>query len=79
MNEKKYSWCPALWFSGFFGLGLVVHAFRLIFQVPVTIGTFAVPLSFSVLAVVIFGALSGGLLYLGCNKPCCDGREAKRG
>ena len=78
MKEKR-GCCPALWFSGFFGLGLVVHTVRLIFQVPVTIGTFAVPLSLSVLAMIIFGALSGGLFYLGCKKFSCGGLEAKRG
>ena len=71
MKENK-GFCPALWFSGFFGLGFLVHAIRLVFQVPVTLGTYAVPLPFSVFALIIFGALSGGLLYVGCKKPCCD-------
>lgn len=64
--------CPALWFSGFFGLGFVMHTLRLLFQVPVTVGAYAVPFSVSMILMVVFGVLSGGLLYLGCRKPCCD-------
>ena len=74
---QKLSVCPATWFSGFFGLGAVVHLVRLIFQIPVRVGSFEVPLSLSLLAVVILGSLSVGLLYLAMKRPCClEGRQS---
>lgn len=69
--DKKSPLCPAIWLSGFFGLGTLVHLIRLIFQVPVVIGTWGVPLTLSAIAFVVFGALSAGLLYVGCKRPCC--------
>lgn len=57
MNEGKRS-CLMMWFSGFFGLGFVAHTLRFIFRVPVTLGTHVIPLSASVLLMIVFGALS---------------------
>ena len=71
MTKPDGGFCPALWFSGFFGLGTLVHLVRLLFRVPVILGTWHVPLRFSALAVVVFGALSLGLLYAACKRPCC--------
>lgn len=72
MQKNGRSFCPATWFSGFFGLGVVVHLVRLIFRVPVTLGTWAVPLGFSIGMVVLFGALSLGFLAVACKRPCCS-------
>ena len=69
MEKDRQPVCPAIWFSVFFGLGTAVHLIRLLFRVPVTLGTWQVPLGFSGIAVAVFGLLSGGLLYVGCKRP----------
>lgn len=71
-NKKSLAVCLAVWFSGFFGFGAIGHLIRLILKVPVTIGTFEVPLNLSVVLVVVLGALSLGLLILGCKRSCCS-------
>ncbi len=71
MEKEKHPICPAIWFSGFFGLGTLVHLVRWILRVPVTLGTWEVPLGFSALAVLVFGGLSLGLLSVGLRRPCC--------
>ncbi len=69
MEGKKF--CPALWFSGFFGFGAFVHLVRLMVQFPLIVGTFEVPLMLSGVLAIILGGLSAGLLYLACcKKPC---------
>lgn len=68
--ENKPLACPAIWFSGFFGLGAVAHLVRLILRFPLTIGTWEVPLTTSLIVAVVFGGLSIGLLILGVKKPC---------
>ena len=70
MEKNEGVVCRAIWFSGFFGLGAVVHLVRLVFHVPVTLGTWAVPFGFSAVLVLVFGGLSAGLLYVGCKRPC---------
>lgn len=60
-----------VWFSGFFGLGAVGHGLRFALGLPVTIGTFSVPLAVSAVAALILALLSAGLLYLACNKGSC--------
>jgi len=69
-NKKSLAVCLAVWFSGFFALGAVGHLIRLVLQLPVTIGTFEVPLGLSAVLAVILGGLSIGLLVLGCRKSC---------
>ena len=69
MSEGK-KFCPALWLSGFFGLGFVVHLLRLAFRVPVTIGETPVSMIASVVIAVVFGLLSIGLLALSLRRPC---------
>ena len=71
---EKAKFCPALWFSGFFGLGAVVHLVRLITGFSVVIAGRAVPVSFSGAAVLVFGALSIGLLVLSLKRPCEAGK-----
>ena len=72
MEKGDHSVCPAVWFSGFFGLGTLVHLLRLLFQVPVNIGGWQVPLSVSGILVLVLGGLSAGLLYVGCRRPGCS-------
>ena len=77
MEHKEKAFCPAVWFSGFFGLGAVVHTVRFLLKIPVTIGTWHVPLRTSAILVVLFAALSAGLLVLGCRRPCCGSKECR--
>ena len=67
-NGKKF--CLAIWFSGFFGLGALVHLVRSFLKFPLIVGDFEVPLALSVTLAVVLGALSLVLLYVGC-KPSC--------
>lgn len=69
MNENK-RFCPAMWLSGFFGLGFAVHLLRLILRVPVTIGEAPISMALSGVIVVVFGLLSVGLLVLSLKRPC---------
>ncbi len=71
METKERLVCPAIWFSGFFGLGTLVHLIRLLLGFPVAISHWVVPLRVSAVLVVVFGGLSAALLYLGCKWPCC--------
>jgi hypothetical protein len=69
MHEHKI--CPAVWFSGFFGLGTVVHLVRSILRFPLVVGAFEVPLALSLLLTVLLGGLSIALLWVGLRRPCC--------
>jgi hypothetical protein len=68
MHDHKF--CPALWFSGFFGFVAIAHIVRLILRVPAVIAGYDVPMAVSVVFVVVAGAISLGLLYLSCCKSC---------
>ena len=70
--EKNKLFCPAIWFSGFFGLGALVHLVRLVLRVPLMVGSHEIPLMTSAFVVLVFGGLSIGLLILGCKRPCCS-------
>ncbi len=72
-NNKKF--CPAMWMSGFFGLGFMVHLMRLIFRVPITIGETPLSMVASGVIVVVFGLFSAGLLALSLKRPC-DNKSA---
>lgn len=73
--EGKHPICPAVWFSGFFGLGTLVHLVRLILRFPLVVGSYEVPLAVSGLLVLVLGALSIGLLFVGWIRPCCSKKE----
>ena len=75
MEREKSKFCPAIWFSGFFGLGAVVHLVRFLLQVPVMIGTFEVPLKLSAVLFLMLAGLSAGLLILGLKRPCGGARS----
>lgn len=68
MKNKDWATCAVLWFSGFFGLGTLVHLIRLTFRVPVTVGGWEVPLGVSAVLVALLGLLSAGLLAFGCKR-----------
>ncbi len=67
---EKAKFCPAMWFSGFFGLGAVVHLVRLITGFSVVIGGREIPRAFSGAAVLVLGGLSAGLTILSLKRPC---------
>jgi hypothetical protein len=69
MSEGK-KFCPAIWFSGFLALGFLAHLLRLVLQVPLSVWDKPVPMSTSVMVVIVFGALSTGLLIVGLKRPC---------
>lgn len=71
MQGEEHRFCPAVWFSGFFGLGALVHLVRLFLRFPLIVGTFEVPLGMSLVLVILLGGLSLGLLYVGLRRPCC--------
>jgi len=70
MEETNRKFCPALWFSGFFGLGAIVHLIRLLTRVSLIVGNYQVPLGVSLVVFVVFGGLSLGLLFVGLKRPC---------
>ena len=75
MEKVKAKFCPAMWFSGFFALGAVVHLIRLIAGLSVVIAGREIPLAFSGIALLIFGILSAGLLILSLKRPCETKKE----
>lgn len=76
--EKGSKLCLPIWFSGFFGLGALMHLARLILRFPLVIGDFEVPIGLSLAIAVIFGAISIGLLWLACKPSCCASGETKK-
>ncbi len=74
MQEVK-RFCPAVWLSGFFALGFVVHLFRLIVKASLVINGKEISLSTSGWLVVVFGLLSITALYIGLKRPCCDSKK----
>ncbi|MGH7197423.1 MAG: hypothetical protein ACREH5_01615 [Candidatus Omnitrophota bacterium] len=75
MGKSKNAYL-LIWFSGFFGLGALVHLVRSILQFPLAVGIFEVPVSLSVVLAIVLGGLSIGLLYLGCKPSCCQKDES---
>ena len=74
MLRRKCKCCVSMWWSGFFTLAAVVHILRLAFRVPVQLGTWHVPMGFSVDVVIV----AGFLVFIFCRKGCeacdCTGR-----
>ena len=75
MSSSKSKFCPAVWFSGFFALGALAHLIRLLSRLPVTLGTYHVPLLVSGILVLVFGGLSLTLLVIGIKRPCEKGES----
>ena len=72
---EKSKFCPALWFSGFFGLGALVHLIRLVTGFSVVIAGREIPIAFSAVAALVFGVLSVGLLIVSIKRPCETGKD----
>ena len=75
MEKGKAKFCPAMWFSGFFALGAVVHVVRLIAGFSIVVAGREIPLAASGIAVLAFGVLSAGLLILSLKRPCETKKE----
>lgn len=74
MEKNKTKFCPAMWFSGFFGLGTLVHLVRLITGFSLVIADHPISRSFSGVAAFVFGILSGVLLIVSLKRPCESGK-----
>ena len=71
---EKSKFCPALWFSGFFGLGALAHLVRSVLGFSVVIAGREIPVSWSVVIAALFGIISAGLLGVSIKKPCETGK-----
>lgn len=75
MEKIKMKFCPAMWFSGFFGFGALVHAIRFVTRFDIAVNGQEIPLSASGVLALVFGIFSIGLLILSLKKPCESGKE----
>ena len=75
MGTMKTKFCPAMWLSGFFGLGALIHLIRLVMGFSVVIAGHEIPKTASGLAVLIFGTLSVGLFTISLKRPCESGES----
>ena len=70
---EKGKFCPAMWFSGFFALGALVHLIRSVIGFDLIVGSHAVPVSLSIALAVVLGTLSVALLFISLKRPFCCG------
>lgn len=68
---EKNKICPALWLSGFFGMGAVVHFLRFISGVSLSVAGHEIPLAVSAVVFLVMSGLSLGALYLSFKRPFC--------
>ncbi len=54
----------ATWVSGFFGIAGLLHVARWVFQIPLTVGTYHIPIGVSVVVGIVFLGVSAGLLWI---------------
>ncbi len=78
MEKMKNKFCPAVWFSGFFGLGALAHAIRFITRFSLAVNGREIPLSISGLVAVVLGIFSIGLLVASLKRHC-EPKEASSG
>lgn len=67
---EKSKFCPAMWFSGFFGLGALVHLVRAILGFSLVIGGVEISVGTSMVLAVILASVSAGLLAVSLKRPC---------
>lgn len=67
---KNTKFCPAMWLSGFFGLGALVHGVRSIAGFSLVVGGSEISLGTSLILAFVLGALSVGLLMAALKRPC---------
>ncbi len=68
---EKNKICPALWLSGFFGMGAVVHFLRFVSGASLSVAGHEIPLVMSAVVSVVMAGLSAGALFLSIKKPSC--------
>ena len=73
MRQAKF--CPAVWLSGFFGLGALVHLVRWMLGFSLIVAGHEVPVKASALLFAVLGTLSAGALFLGLKRPCCESKK----
>ncbi len=71
---EKTKFCPAMWLSGFFGLGAIVHLVRAAMGFSVVIAGREIPVTVSAVVAGVLGALSIGLLVVSLKRPCESGK-----
>ena len=76
MEKMKTKFCPAMWFSGFFALGSLVHLIRYIFGFGLIVNGHAISLQMSGLIALVAGILSVGLFIASLKRPCESGKDS---
>ena len=79
MEHVKTQFCPAMWLSGFFALGALVHLVRLIGGFSLVVAGHAIPLAVSGWFALIAGIFSIGFLIVSLKRPCEKGKEGTSG
>ncbi len=79
MEKMKSKFCPAMWFSGFFGLGALVHLMRYLFGFGLIVNGHAISLRVSGIFALVAGILSVSLLIVSLKKPCETGKGGTSG
>ena len=75
MEKIKAKFCPAMWLSGFFGVGALIHLVRLIAGFSLVVAGREISLAMSGAIALVFGILSAGLLVLSLKRPCETKKE----
>lgn len=75
MESGKSKFCPAVWLSGFFALGAVVHLVRFLLRVSLVVAGHEIPLAASVVLVFVLGTLSVAFAVVGAKRPCDQGHD----
>ena len=70
METEKSKFCPAMWLSGFFALGALVHLIRYLLHFSLTVNGYEVPLTASFGVAVLFGAFALVFGAAGMKRPC---------
>lgn len=73
---EKTKFFPAVWFSGFFGLGALVHLVRSILGFSLVVGGREISIGVSIIFALVLGILSAGLLMAGVKRSCEGGHDA---
>ena len=76
MGKAKF--CPAMWFSGFFGVGALVHVVRLLTGFSLVVAGHEIPLMVSGVIVLVGGILSVALLMVSLKRPCESGHSHEK-
>lgn len=70
METPKSKFCPAMWLSGFFGLGAIVHLVRSLLGFSLVVSGYEISITTSLIVGVVLGVLSIGLLVVSIKRPC---------